>query len=483
VDVTPEALERALAVRYHRIRDLASREALLAPVVAAFAAFVVLLLPNEVWSDSWLALAAGRDIVAHGLPAHDGLTVWAHGHRWVDQQWLAQLAFYGAYALGGLRLALLFHALAAAGAFAGAVAAARARGGSVRSVLLISVVVFFAFGFFVLVMRPQSLAYPLFVALFWLLVRYARGDTRRLWLVAPLLVVWANAHGTVALASLLVLLAVASTALGSRALGRRDVGLAAAALVLPFASPYALDLPGYYHRVLFNPQFGQYVAEWRATTPTLLTYAFYALAVVVVLLLGRNGRSVTRFEQLALLVLLALAFKATRGVPWFCLAGLMTAPAMLRDVLKRDYDRVRGSRLLLIGATSALILLATLVAALSKPRNAFELNYPPAARAAVVAGAGPHGLVYANETYADWLVLTHPSLRGRVAFDARFELLSSKQLRTIAAVRVAQVGWAHVLRPYAVAVLRSDEDDLRRAMLAAGWTIAYHRAHIDVLRR
>jgi len=460
-----------------------ARNAQLVPVVVLFGAFLLTLLPNELWSDSWLALAAGRDVAVHGLPSHDTLTVWAHGRLWVDQQWLAQLAFYGAYTLGGIRLALLLHALAATTAFAGAVAAGRARGGSKRSVLLVAVVVFFAFGFFTLVMRPQSLAYPLFVALFWLLGRYVRGDDRRLWLVAPLLVLWTNVHGTVVLGSLLVLLAVATRAIPVRRVRRIDAALTAGALILPFVSPYAFALPGYYRRVLLNPEFGRYVAEWRPTTPSVLTYAFYLLAGIAVFMLGRNGRALTLFERLALLVLLALAFKATRGVPWFSLAALMTAPTMLRGALARDYDRLRGPRLAFVAGISLLVAGATLVSALAKPQSRFDVNYPSGARTAVMAAAGRTGRVYANETYADWLLLTRPALAGRVAYDARFELLDAKQLKNIAAVRVAQEGWRRVLRPYDVAVVGSNEDDLRNALERAGWRHVYHRARVDVFRR
>jgi hypothetical protein len=203
----------------------------------------------------------------------------------------------------------------------------------------------------------------------------------------------------------------------------------------------------------------------------------------VLLLLGRSGRALTPFERIALGLLLVLGFKATRGVPWFCLAAAMTAPVLLTTVLQRDYEVVRGARLLLVTGVSAAALLVTLGSAIGKSASRFDLNYPPEARAAVVAAAGSHGRVYANETYADWLVLTAPELRGRIAFDARFELLTRAQLEHIAAVRVAQVGWSDILRPYDTAVLRSEEDDLRRAMLRAGWTRVYHGGRLDVLER
>ena len=44
--------------------------------------------------------------------------------------------------------------------------------------------------------RAQSLALVLFVSLVWLLVADARRQSRRVFLSLPLLVIWANVHGT-----------------------------------------------------------------------------------------------------------------------------------------------------------------------------------------------------------------------------------------------------------------------------------------------
>ena len=52
-------------------------------------------------------------------------------------------------------------------------------------------------------MRTQSLAYPLFVAAAWLLIADARAPSRRVLLVLPILVLWANVHGSVVLGAVL----------------------------------------------------------------------------------------------------------------------------------------------------------------------------------------------------------------------------------------------------------------------------------------
>src|SRR3954452_16010583 len=76
-------------------------------VLGAFAIAFVLALRKDVVIDGWMALVSGRWIAQHGLPTHDMLTVWTHGRRWTDQQWLAQLGIYGLWRLGGVKLALL----------------------------------------------------------------------------------------------------------------------------------------------------------------------------------------------------------------------------------------------------------------------------------------------------------------------------------------------------------------------------------------
>ena len=48
-----------------------------------------------------------------------------------------------------------------------------------------------------------------------------------------------------------------------------------------------------------------------------------------------------------------------------------------------------------------------------------------------LASATPGGRVFADGRYADWLLWNAPELRGRVAYDVRFELLSPEQTRLL----------------------------------------------------
>ena len=225
-----------------RIGGLLERESFVVLVVATYATLLVVNLNNAVGGDMWLLLAAGREIWENGLPTHDRFTIWAAGERWVDQQWAAQLGFYGLAAVGGEAAILLANVVILVATLSAALALARLRGASSRSVAVIGVLallVALAHGG----VRAQMLAYPLFVAVLWLL----RDQTpnRKLVLIFPVLVLWANLHGSILVGAALVSLYGMCEA-GRLLLGRRsDRGaLLTAALVLGpwlcvLASPYA----------------------------------------------------------------------------------------------------------------------------------------------------------------------------------------------------------------------------------------------------
>ena len=154
-------------------------EALLFPVVALYVVSLALSLPRELYSDSWYAILGGHEIVHHGFPSHDTLAIWTHGRAWVDQQWLGQLFFYGLFAAGGVKLALLGHVFAAGSAFVLAIVVARWRGASMRSVCWIALPAVFLLMWGSWNARAQSLAFVLFVAVVWLLIADARAPSAR----------------------------------------------------------------------------------------------------------------------------------------------------------------------------------------------------------------------------------------------------------------------------------------------------------------
>jgi len=451
-----------------RVTAWALREALLFPIVALFLVTMVSNLPRELLSDTWFAILGGHEVVRHGLPAHDTLTVWSHGRDWIDQQWLGQIVLYGLYAFGGLKLALLGHAVAVGSAFVLALAFARRRGGSTRSISWLALPAIFLLIWGSWNARAQSLAFILFVALVWLLAADARAPSRRVLWALPLLVVWANVHGSAVTGALLVIVAGLCYAITHRHEARRDwlprtTLLCTAPVACLFVSPYALSLPHYYRHVLVNSAFRDYILEWRPTALDFQTSPFYLLAFLAVWLIGKRGDRLSAFEKGLLAVTAVMGLQTMRMVVWFALAALMVMPVLLDGVLKPNLSAGRFA--LLNRALVAVSIAGTITAfaaVATRPSSWLERDYPAAALAAVkrADAAKPGVRLFANEQYANWLLLRDPSLRGRVAFDIRFELLTKKQIQDIVDVRRQVEGWRTTVAPYGVFVLKKGPDSL-----------------------
>jgi hypothetical protein len=448
-------------------------------LVCGYVLVLLAALPQELVQDSWLTLLGGREIADHGLPTTDGLTVWTHGVRWVDQQWLAQVVFFRLHELGGIRLVMLFHVALLTAAFACAVAAARA---STRSVVLVGVGTAFVAPW-ALQMRAQSFAFPLFAAVLWLLVADARSPSRRVFLVLPLLVLWANLHGTALFGGMLVVLR------GLVYAWERRPARAAALVVLPplclLASPYGLDLPGYYRALLLNPRMHWFIDEWRPGAPSQKTALFYLLCAVAIWLVARHGRVLTAFERLALAATLLNGLLAVRSIPWFGVTCLIVLPAVVDEALATR--SVRRPRLALAVGSLAVALAATGAAA-ARPASWYTRLWPdaPAERVAALAQQDPSALVLSDDRYADWLLWAEPQLRGRVAYDVRFELFAGKQFDELFRYR-NQVGddWRRAQAGYDIlALARPDEELVIRAVRGRdGYRLVYESGLIAVLQR
>jgi hypothetical protein len=474
--------------RSTRLGTLLEENGTLVFVVAAFAAALLTHLRTvALAADGWMALLSGK-VVAHGLPSHDTLTIWAHGRRWVDQQWLAQLVLYELDRLGGLRLVLLVHVALVTLGFGGAALLARRLGGSARSATWVALPVLVAFWPGAAVMRPQSFAYVLFVVVLWLLLDDLRGPSRRVFGVLPLLVLWANLHGSVvvgaALASGYALVELAGSLWRKpRTAPARSLVLLVAPWLCVLASPYATSLPHYY-RTIFSSGFGSYVTEWAPTTLTLVNIPVYLLALGGLWLLGHTGSLTSAFEKLAFLGLSLLALDAVRNAVWLALLSLALLPRLVDTLRAPAVEPRRLNRMLAI-VTLAGVVVATVGVAF-EPLSWFTRDgYPAAAGNAAASAAGSQARVFANEAYADWLVFEHPQLAGRIAYDSRFELLTGRQLRSVTEFRNLVAGWRSTVRGYDVFVLNKDDDrkPIRALVRAREARVVARRGQIVVLLR
>ena len=409
------------------------RQSLFITALAGGAAVILATVPKHMNQDGWLGLVGGREVWDHGIPDKEHLTVWSRGVDWIDQQWLSQLGMYGAHQLGGMALVAIAYIALTLSGLAIAIAAARALGASERHVVIILLPAAFLFIAASLEIRTQGVAYPLFALVFSLLAADARAPDHRGYWVFAVLVLWGNLHGTVTLGVVLACLhGLLQIVRGERRRGA--IFLVGAPLCL-LVSPYFVGGLDYYKGTILDPGFRAVIAEWQPITFNwFLAVPFFGLAFAAAYLIGQARGRVPWFDQLALVFLAASAITAIRNVTWFGLACVVVLPNVLRTVFGDTPPAPRKPRLNLAMAGAALLLLAgAIVAVAFQPRTWFEKHYDQRTPGRVVAAVArdPGALVFADEHFGDWLLWREPSLAGKIAYDARFELLSHRRLDDI----------------------------------------------------
>jgi len=408
-----------------RVRRIAEEEYILIVLLAGFGLIFLLIFPPAlVVNDSWLNLMAGREVVENGLPSRDEITVYGLGATWTDQQWLAQIFMYGIHSLGGFALLSIAACLFVVSAFSIAAVAARQLGAGARAIggMFLPVLVAAPWAWSI---RAQMLALPLYTGLLWLLASEVRRPTRRIWLALPLLVVWANVHGSVALGALLVMLLGAYELVARRgATWPRSLALLLVAPLAVLATPYGpLETARYYHLLLVDPPFAGRVTEWTWSDPAVDTMFFYALAAIAIVLVWLGRRRLTLFDIAVLALTFVGAVNAIRGIVWFALACMIFVPVAIGHRLesKNPGEPRRGLNLgIAVGLTVAVLAVAGSL--FLQDETWFEEYWPPEAVEAVRTELEPDDRLFAPDRFSDWMLFKIPELRGRIAYDVRFEL-------------------------------------------------------------
>jgi hypothetical protein len=325
-------------------------------------ALMACLMPAQ--GDSWWHLRAGQEIwrTLH-VPLDEHYSYTAAGGPWPNHEWLWQAFSYALYRLGGMPLWVFGSASVIVGA---CVILYRLCVGpaSVR-VLLFALAL--PLGTRAWALRPQLLTMLALSVLLWLLVH---GRLR--WLPF-LFLVWANAHGAVAM-GIAVLAAVAGVAVlqarrGDPAARRRARALV---LVTPLAALVTLLTPlgfGLWRYVGTSMALSHEnrIREWQPTWPNApFGIVFWALALgFVALLVWRRDRlRALAWGDLVLLtaslVLLVLAARAIRNTTVFLLIAVPAASRLLgadfrlrkRDPRPEAPDHPRLNLALLLGISA-----------------------------------------------------------------------------------------------------------------------------------
>lgn len=470
------------------LRRIAEEEIVLVVLLCVFAAvFILAFAPTLFVSDSWMTLASGREIVDHGLPHHETLTVLGLGRTWTDQQWGAQLLFYGAHALAGLPLVVLLNGLVVVGAFAVAAVGSRRLGAGPVAVVLVFFPVILAAPW-AWTIRAQVIALPLYAGLLWLLSSQSRSPSRSVYLAFPLLVLWANLHGSVALGAMLTMLLGAVEIVRRRSVGWRQIALLAAPPLLVLATPYGpIEMARYYHLLLMDPPFKtNEITEWSRSVPALNTLFFYVLAALALLILIRGRRRLSTFDLVTLGLTFVGAVDAIRGIPWFAMACQVLLPVAIGGEVEARSSRVRAVNRVVAAGVAGLVVVAV-AATLTRDRGWFVKDWPVRAVSVVRAESADDNVkVFATSQEADWLLWQVPGLRGRVAFDVRFEIYSPETFQRIVSFRGERGrDWKSLADGYRMLALETGEkpSPVRSFLREPGARLVYRDNRVTVVQR
>lgn len=397
-------------------------------------------------SDLYWHLATARETLANGLVRTDVFSWTARGAALGTDQWLGQLVLHAGYSAGSWLGVLAIRSVAVALLVGCIAAAALIRRPGAPVVALAVAVPAIVLSRFLWTERPELFGTVCFAALVLLLQLPGRTP---LYLMAGLLVLWANLHGSFALGAALVMLVSAHGLISDRP-QRRGYTVAvigaALALVLTPAGLGTLTAPGIH---LFDPP--RQIQEWALPDPTTPAGALWALVlglVIAVASLSGPGRArdVIVIVPVALLSLLAI-----RHTPLFAIAAVPYLAAHLPDAA-----RALGARIGLAGDVAAgahrrppaaldvaiaLSGIALLVGAIAiAPREPDEAGFPTAALGELRSGPG----LFAQYDWGGWLIWRAP--RTPVFVDGRLVPYRGAILSDYRTVVEARPGWRDVVR-------------------------------------
>jgi hypothetical protein len=269
----------------------------------------------------WLAALGGtileRGSIPSGVPYAAAPSV-----DWVNVPVLGELVFHALQVVGGDRGFLVAQLIAVTAALTLLALGMRALGASDAASAVVLMLVFFAAIPSFIIVRAQLFSLVLFCAALLLLRAESRRPSRRVWLLVPLIVLWANLHGGV-----LVGLAIAAAYLVLER-ARREPVVAASVLVACcaalFLTPALLDSGHYYLGVLRSEAAQRGEGLW---APLSIDKPFDDLFIVLAIpLLVFAFRSGSRLWELASIAAFAgLTLHAGRNNVW--LLCFIAAPA------------------------------------------------------------------------------------------------------------------------------------------------------------
>src|SRR6266536_2827348 len=290
-------------------------------LAVALGAGVCALLGSIGADARWLA-ALGRTILEQGSIPSGVPYAAAPSVDWVNVPVLGELVFHALQVVGGDRAFLVAQLVAVTAALTLLALGMRGLGASDAASAVVLMLVFLAAVPSFLIVRAQLFSLVLFCAALLLLRAESRRPSRRVWLLVPLIVLWANLHGGV-----LVGLAIAAAYLLLERARREPVvaaGVLAACGAALFLTPALVDSGRYYLGVLRSEAAQRGEGLWAPlSVGNPFDVLFVVLAIPLLIFAFRSGSRV--WELACIAAFAGLTLHAGRNSVW--LLCFIAAPA------------------------------------------------------------------------------------------------------------------------------------------------------------
>jgi hypothetical protein len=453
--------------------------AVLAVGLPVFAA----MLANLSSVDLAYHLRAGAITLDSGsIPMRDTFTFTAPGAPWMNQQWGAQVLLAATYRLASWTGLVILRAVLVGALFGLLFLAFRWEGLNRRSAAWLAIGAFVVSAV-ALGLRPQLFGMVLF-ALTLALVAGRRRYPGALWLVVPIVLLWANLHGSFFLGPLMAGLAWLQDRHEGAPRAARTLVVAVAAAIAASVGPFGPAVWAYAAGLSTNSLITSRITEWQPTSlrsiPGIL---FFGSALLVVAILARRHRAASWPDLLWLAVFFAIGAYAIRGVAWWSLSAGVVLAALIAEgggrATLEPVERPRRVNLVIAGVL-ALVAIVLIPAwrpadpALGAPAGAVG-NAPPGITAQLRELARPTDRLYNPQPWGSWFEFALPALP--VAIDSRIEVFSPSVWDDYDAVSGARADWRSILDRWGVTiVVATKERDLPlidQLSADAGWRQAY----------
>jgi hypothetical protein len=304
--------------------------------------------------DSWWHLRTGQYIVeTRSIPRQDVFSYTLPEQPWITHEWLTEALIFGIYSISGQEGLILAFAAIITGTFALLYLQCPGRPYlAAFAVILAAITSAITWG-----VRPQMLSLLMCAVFLYVLYAFRAGRRKYIWLMPPLMAVWANLHGSFLLGLVLASVYIVGATISNlfayedeQQMAWSDIRrLLIATLLTALAAlvnPNGIQLLVYPLGTLGSPAMQAYIMEW--FSPDFHQIQFQPLALFILLIvvaLGLSRRSPSATEFLFLVGFGYASLRSARHIPYF---ALVATPILVAQLL-HGWQRSRWSARFAVG--------------------------------------------------------------------------------------------------------------------------------------